>query len=348
VVARTQPVVLMSSIIAATSVAIGTQQSAVAGFPPRLEKYLTSAVRLTPDQRKMLVDGEPVTKLLDMDESKEVAVFGAVWINAPIRQYVEAVKDIENFQRGGGFKVTKRISSPPRLEDFAEMHVPDDDVADLRECRVGDCALKLGEQALQTFRKEVDWNAPNAGAAVDAVMRRLAFQYVNGYLEGGNERLAVYRDSSRPTFAAREFSEMIDQMPELTTYMPDVRRYLVGYPKATLPESSSFLYWQETEFGLKPTFRITHVTVRETPEGGLVASKMLYASHYFWTGLELRVLIPTPSRGPGFWFITVNRSRSDGLGGFKGALLRGRVHAEVQEAAQAGLETTKRRLEQGR
>jgi hypothetical protein len=46
-----------------------------------------------------LLGGEPITKLLDADESKEVAMFGAVWIAAPIRTYVEAVKDIENFQR---------------------------------------------------------------------------------------------------------------------------------------------------------------------------------------------------------------------------------------------------------
>jgi hypothetical protein len=341
---------LASLVLATTTIETSqsTAQSTAAGFPPRLERYLTTAVKLTPDERKVLISGEPVTKLLEMDESKEVAVFGGVWINAPAGRYVEAVTDIENFQRGGGFKVTRRISSPPRPEDFAEMHVPEDDVADLQECRVGDCALKLGEQALQAFRKEVDWKAANPGAAVDAVMRRLAFQYVNGYLEGGNERLAVYRDSSRPTFVAREFREMIDEMPELTTYMPDVRRYLLGYPGVTLPGSTSFLYWQETEFGLKPTFRITHVTIREAPEGTLVASKMLYASHYFWTGLELKALIPDPSRGPGFWFVTVNRSRSDGLSGFTGSLLRGRVHSEVRNGAQAGLQTTKAKLEQAR
>jgi hypothetical protein len=55
----------------------------------------------------------------------------------------DAVKDIENFERGGGFKITKRISSPPRLEDFAQLQLPREDFADLRTCQVGDCALKL-------------------------------------------------------------------------------------------------------------------------------------------------------------------------------------------------------------
>ena len=255
------------------------------------------------------------------------------------------MKDIENFERGGGFKVTKRISAPPRLEDFAQLRIPEEDLDDLRSCRVGDCEVKLGEAALQRFRTEVDWKAANAGAAANALMQRLAFEYVTGYLEGGNDRLAVYRDKSRPTFVAQEFREMTDQMPELTTNMPNIRRYLLEYPKATLPDATTFLYWQETEFGLKPTIRISHLTIREGKEDTVVTSKMLYASHYFWTGLELRVLLPDPSRGSGFWFITVNRSRSDGLSGSTGRLIRGRVRSEVEKGALAGLQSTKRRLE---
>jgi hypothetical protein len=136
----------------------------------------------------------------------------------------------------------------------------------------------------------------------------------------------------------------VDRMPELTTYLPDVRRYLLEYPRATLPGSTSFLYWQETVFGLKPTIRISHVMIRETPNDAVVTSKMLYASHYFWTGLEVRALLRDLSRGEGFWFVTVNRSRSDGLSGVTGSFVRGRVRSEVQDGALAGLRSTKQRL----
>ena len=134
-------------------------------------------------------------------------------------------------------------------------------------------------------------------------------------------------------------------MPELTDYPPDVRQYLVEYPKTTLPGSTSLLCWQVTGFGLKPTIRVSHLTIRERADDAVVVSKMLYASHYFWTGLELRVLLSEPSRGTGFWLVTVNRSRSDGLSGFTGQLLRRRVLSEVQDGALAALQSTKRRLE---
>ena len=333
----------MLLLFAATVVA--TAQGGRSAFPGRLETYLTSSVKLTAAERQRLTSGEPVTKLLDGDESKEVAVFGAIWIAAPTGRYVEAMQNIESFERGGGFKVTKRISSPPRLDDFTEMRLPDEDIQDMRGCRVGDCILKLGEQAIQRFRTEIDWKSANVRPSADALMRELSLQYANGYLEGGNARLAVYRDSSRPTFVANEFRALIDRMPELTTYMPDIRRYLLDYPKYALANATSFLYWQETEFGLRPTLRISHVVIQEAAEGTVVASKMLYASHYFWTGLELRALLPDPSRGTGFWFVTVSRSRSDGLSGFTGMIIRGRVRSETENGTLAALRATKRALE---
>ena len=54
---------------------------------------------------------------------------------------------------------------------------------------------------------------------------------------------------------------MVDRMPSLTEYLPDLKRYLLEYPKASLPKEESFLYWQNAKFGLKPTIRINHLTI---------------------------------------------------------------------------------------
>lgn len=314
-------------------------------LPDRLESYFNRTGVLSANERKALVAGRPVTALLDSDASKEVAVLGAVWIDAPARRYVEAVTDIEGFEKGGGFKLTKKIGMPPRLEDFDAMRLPDEDLDDLRSCRVGDCEVKLSEQALRRFRSEIDWRAPGWRDAANALMRRLSFEYVTRYLEGGNAELAVYRDRARPTFVAHEFAAMVEGMSGLSTELPDLRQYLLEYPAVLLPDATSFLYWQVTEFGLKPTIRISHLTIREGPEDTVVASKMLYASHYFWTGLEIRTLVPDPARGSGFWFVTASRSRSDGLSGFTGMFVRRRVRSEVLEGTLTALRMTKERLE---
>ena len=314
-------------------------------LPARFDAYIKAHVKLTPDQHKQLLAGQPVTQLLETDPAKEVAIFGAVWVNAPIARYVSAVKDIESFEKGGNFLVTKRISSPPRLEDFGQLSLPPDDVADLRACKVGECEVKLGETALTRIQKETDWAKPNAAADVERSMRRLAHEYVTAYLEGGNSRLAVYRDLERPTFVAQEFAAMINRMPEMTNYLPGLKKYLLDYPKVTLPNAESFLYWQNAKFGLKPTIRINHLTIADQRSHVTVVSKMLYASHYFWTAIELRVLVPDPARGEGFWFANVNRSRSDGLNGFVGSVIRSKVRSEAENGMKAALAITKNRME---
>jgi hypothetical protein len=48
---------------------------------------------------------------------------------------------------------------------------------------------------------------------------------------------------------------MIDRLPRLAAELPDITRYLLEYPNATLSNATDFLHWQETQFGLRPTVR---------------------------------------------------------------------------------------------
>ena len=322
---------LLSAIAAmAVLVVVPAAQHGPAVLPERLKAYIASSVKLTAAQRSQLLAGQPVTQLLEADPSREVAIFGAVWIDAPASRYVAALRDIEQFEKGENFLATKRISTPPRLEDFDTLRLPPDDIADLKTCRVGNCELKLSETALTHIQQRIDWSKPTASADAERAVRKMAFDYVNGYLEGGNSRLAAYRDRKRPTFVEPEFAEMVGRMPELMDYLPDLKKYLLEYPRVTLPKAESILYWQSVKFGLKPTVRINHLTIVEEPTHVAAVSKMLYASHYFWTAIELRVLVPDPARGDGVWFVTVNRSRSDGLSGFVGSIIRRKVRSEAE------------------
>lgn len=346
---RCAPRFMAAAALAAVSVvplpvasrADGAQPS----LPSALASFLAEEAHATPAEREALVAGNPLITLLDADPSREIAVLGAVWVNAPSRLYVEQVKNIEQFERGGAFRITKRISDPPSPDDLAALTISDRDFEDLKNCKIGDCALKLDADGVQTLRAEVDWRRPTAKADATALFRQLALEYVNGYREGGNARLGVHRDKDRPTFVADEFRSLIERLPRLAAELPDLTRYLLEYPNATLANSTDFLYWQEAQFGLRPTVRISHLVIQERANQTVVASKMLYASHYFWTALELRVLLPDPARGPGFWLVTINRSRSDGLSGFTGRVIRGRVRGEVEDGTRAALTATKARLE---
>ncbi len=322
-----------------------SQSAAGASFPPQLNAYIAKYVQLPAADRGRLLAGGPGVKLLASDPSREVAVFGAVWIKGSPREYVRLVKDIEQFERGGSFMITKRISTPPQLADFSGLKLNQEDLQSLRSCRVGDCEIKLAESALLRVRKSVDWRSPNAAAAAEALAKQLMLEFVREYAETGNKGLAVYRDAARPTFVATEFESMIERMPELGEHLPELRAYLLGFPKVTIPGATSILYWQEAQFGLKPTIRINHLVIDDRPGVTAIASKLLYASHYFWTALDVRVLIEDPARGPGFWFVNITRSRSDGLSGFVGNLIRGRVQNEAQKGIEAAMLATKAQVE---
>jgi hypothetical protein len=105
------------------------------------------------------------------------------------------------------------------------------------------------------------------------------------------------------------------------------------------------LYWQEARFGAKTTITISHLVVQQQDDRTVVASKLLYSSHYFWTALGVRVLLPDPSRRPGFWFVTVTRCRSDGLSGFTGKFVRRRARGDAQKAVLAQLTRAKEAYE---
>ena len=333
---------------AATMLPGHAQALPTAPLPERFEHFLSSVVRPSAAERRRLLGGAAVTKLLDGDPTKFVAVFGAIWINATPRRYVEAVHDIETFERGGSFRVTRRISEPPRLQDFAPLRLSREDVESLDNCRTGDCDLKISEAAMATIRARVNFRAPSAHQDAEAVFRDRMLDLVRQYRAVGNAALPVYHDRPAPTNVADEFRRMVTDMPSITAYLPRLRGYLLDYPRAVLPDASDFLYWQEVTFGLKPTIRISHLVIHEAPHETVVASKMLYASHYFLTALELRVLAADPARGPGFWFITVSSSRIDGLTGFTGFFVRRRVRSEAERGTQTILAATKARLEHPR
>ena len=93
--------------VAASAVLIGLISSSLLGqdtppaFPGRLGDAIARYLKPTAAEKAKLLQGEPVTKFLDADPSVEVAIFGAVWVKAPVARYVAAVKDIEQFEKGG-------------------------------------------------------------------------------------------------------------------------------------------------------------------------------------------------------------------------------------------------------
>jgi hypothetical protein len=333
------------AIVLSTAISQTARSASSLELPSQLSGLVMAT--LTTTEIGVLKTGQPVSKLLTTSVDSEVGVLGATWIDAPVDQYVQALEDIEQFENGGSFEVTKRISDPPVIADFAALQLRQEDIADLKKCRVGNCELKIGADAISHFRSKIHWSKSTAISDVRALFRQLALQYVVDYQRGGNAELEVYRDKHRPNSVAKEFAAIVDEMPEMLRYDPSLRQYLLDYPNAQLSNGTSFFYWQQVNFGLKPTVRINHVAISQAGQNTLIASKLVYANHYFRAALELQLLMPDPSRGPGFWLVSVKRMRSDGLNG-TGNLVRGRVEKEAVRGLSEALRATKLKFESDR
>jgi hypothetical protein len=95
---------------------------------------------------------------------------------------------------------------------------------------------------------------------------------------------------------------------------------LKDYPKASLPGSEELFYWSNVSFGLKPVIRLNNVVIYQPQEieavRYAVASKMLYTTHYFNTGLELKFLVASPD-SPDFYYMVSLNHRDGGLTGHR-------------------------------
>ena len=175
---------------------------------------------------------------------------------------------------------------------------------------------------------------------------------VLAYQAEGNAALGTYFDHDRPLPVADQFRALPASRDALPEQVPILFAYLEHYPRDRLEGAEDFFYWTVVDFGLKPTIRVSHVTiyplVAPSPTGVayVIAIKQLYASHYFHSTLELRFLDGTDASGrPGAALVSIARSRSDGITGLRGSLLRPVVRRRSRDALRGYLEHVRRQRE---
>ena len=307
---------------------------------------------LTSPQIAAIDAGRPVAKVLPWGGPSEVHVFGAVHVDGSPDTYLDAARDVGRLSGIPGYQGIGEIRDDATVADLGALAFDSDDVKALKNCREGSCDVQLPSSGIQRFRDGVDWSRPDAADQANALARAGVLQLVQAYRGGGNEALGEYRDKQHPARVADQFQAMIGRASTLPDVLPELRRYLLGYPKAELAGADSFFYWEKVSFGLKPTIRVNHAVVyRGTAEGrgvGVVAIKQLYATHYFHTALDMSVCVDDGvSVAPhGFYLLTLKGSEQEGLTGVKGSILRKAVVDKTRSSLESALASIKRSVEE--
>ena len=302
---------------------------------------------LTADQWKAVNRGEVQARVLDTHEKREVAVVGVAHLRATTACFITKFQDIEAFKKNPAVLRIRKFTPPVGPKDLEGFSLETRDLADLPNCRVGNCSVKLSAGMIERLNHDVDWFRSDHDVRAQAVIREELMSYLEAYLHRGNSALIEYHDKKNPVRLAREFRGVLDAGPGLREFVPEFREYLEQYPGQPLPGISDFFYWSTESFGLKPVASITHVYVYVQPGRAAIASQQIYASHYFDASLGLTAALDDPgdASNPGMYLIYLNRSRIDLLAGFFGGLRRAILRGRLRDGMRKNLADVVRKLE---
>jgi len=339
------------SLVVAFLLACGSSSAQVAVSWPY--EFLRKYAQFSPGEFHEMEEGRVVVKLLPTHVKQEVVAFGAVRIDVPQEFFVARFRDVEKFKKGRFVPEIKKFSDPPSLDDLKGLSLEEREIESLKRCRAHDCSVKLPAEAIQSFRRDIDWNAPNYRDQASDVLQQILLRRVEAYLSGGCATLGRYDDKKYSLDLTVEFQGLLDQSPYLAEYVPGFDQYLRQYPRIRLSGAEHFVYWSKEKYSheAKPVISVTSTSIyqqEDTPgKPFLITSQQIYASHYFEASLGLALVVDATENHatPRIYLVNLNRSRVDFLRGFWAFLVRGTITGRIQSEMKNVMGSLKKKME---
>ena len=325
-----------------------------AGQPNQAEDaartFLATSFQITSAEVDRINAGHVVVRTLGVTDPREVATLGVVRIRVTPEFYAERLADIVTFKRTDDILQIGTFGAAPAVTDIADLTLDEWDVRKLRECEVGNCAVQLSADAIDRFRKDVDWQRPDAHAQANRMMRQILVEYVTRYRDAGTAASMQYADQNETIDVGREFASLLEADVDTWQHFGDLRRHLLHYPKDHTPETSDILYWSKERVSRRLVVSVTHLAISRTthgPSAYAIASKQIYGTHYFDASVGLTVLVRDRSvSSPATYVVYLNRSRVDIFDGLFGGIARTIVGTRARSLVATQLGRLQRSMEQ--
>jgi len=224
--------ILCAVLLAAVLFPVGNDQPQVTDNSAEPNRFYREFVGLTDEQIRKIPEGKSVAKILDSPTADQVFVFGSVYIHSTPERYLKFASDLDELRKLPSYLAIRQFSSPPQLTDLEEFTVDAEDFKELKDCKPGHCKFQLPTERMDEFQRSIDWSAPDAADQVNHLAQKMALQALLDYQGGGNAALGAYRDKSHPAAVAETFASLADRTKGLPVYLPELREYLLNYPKA--------------------------------------------------------------------------------------------------------------------
>jgi hypothetical protein len=283
----------------------------------------------------------PVVRLAPTSDKREVAVTGLVNINASAEDFLRSYRDSMLQKSNAAILEIGRFGPEPALVDLEGLSLEAKDIDDLKECIAGDCQVKLSAPMIERFRNEIDWAAPEYRLRATNLFKEMLMAYIKDYRARGEVALIEYSDKRDRVSLANEQRALSSAGGYISGFLADT--------KSGLQLIQETLVWSKIKFGLKPVIAVNHVSIykRNSDVGPqvLVASKQIYANHYFNAFHALTAFVNVPGATNGSYLVYENRSRADGLEGPFGKIKRGVVEKKALEGLRGIIAQSKASLE---
>jgi len=284
---------------------------------------------------------KPVVRLVPATDKREVAVTGLVNTNASAEEFLRSYRDSMMRKSNSAILEIGSFGRQPALADLEGLTLEPGDIDDLKECVVGDCQIKLSAPMIERFRKEIDWTAPDYQLRVTNLFKEMLVAYIKDYRARGEAGLIEYNDKQDRINLAAEHRALISADGYINSFLADT--------KSGLQLVEETLVWSKIKFGLKPVIAVNHISIYKRNNAGgpqvLVASKQIYANHYFNAFLALTAFVNVPGATNGSYLVYENRSRADGLEGPFGKIKRGVVEKKALEGLRGIIAQSRASLE---
>lgn len=335
--------------LAAASPDVGPRRDAV--DQPAAPPEVLRQVGLSPAEISAVEHGEAVARLLDTDR-RQVAVAGAVRIKGSRERLVARFHSIDYLKRSKAVIDAAVLTNPFGLDDLEALPFEPYDL-DLRECRPGDCRVRLSDADILRFQRETDWNSPDWQSKSAAVWRDVLLSYVTAYMNGGSKALPVYANKQDRLPVADELALLLEETAFIRSLAPGLLEHLWNPAASPLPGGDSLVYWSKEDFEIRPVLRITYQTIyspgppSQQPPPVVIGTTQLYAAHYLDAAVGFLIALEPPraDAGNGFYLIAVNRARTRSLSGFFRRFPRAAVQKRTREGLEKILRSTKAALE---
>ena len=310
--------------------------------------FLQPTVIISPGERQDLDRGHPISRIVP-GRNRQVAVLAAVSTRVGADRLVAWTRQVDQLKKSRYVEATVRFSDPPRIEDLAQLILDDDDLADIRRCRPGRCALKLASGEMAELRLVADEAGPRWKTALQEAFRRVVLRRVHTYLAGGHAALPPLEDDGGPTPLDQAFARLMRQSVFLTRSLPSFADYLERFPRSPVGQVESFVYWSKERLARKALVSAVHVGIIRHEDPALpdvvIAGKGIFATRHLTASLGITSLV----RGEDGrrYIVYLNRSEVDALGGFQGGLVRLFVERRLRGEADDVLDGVRLRIEGG-